>query len=156
MPALRLQIPELWAAQREALGILTVLVSSFGRLSAPVLTPVLGAVWLRFSGGLAQYVRMVVEGDGEGAVDAQADGGEDEDGERGVGLEGLLAQTLELILCVVGNRRFRGLISPHLPKLLELAVGYAQMTAEQVERWTDCPNQYVADEEDDMSTLRCA
>ncbi|KAL6779589.1 hypothetical protein ACKKBG_A12895 [Auxenochlorella protothecoides x Auxenochlorella symbiontica] len=155
---IRLQVPELWAAQREALGILTVLVSSFGRLSAPVLTPVLGAVWHRFSAGLPQYVAAVVEGEADAGFGdpAPADGAEAEDGERAVGLEGLLAQTMELILCVVGNARFRGLIAPHLPQLLGLAVGYAQMTAEQEERWTDCPNQYVADEEDDMSSLRAS
>lgn len=40
------------------------------------------------------------------------------------------------------------------PALPFTPAGYMQMTADQVERWAANPNEYVADEEDDFSSVR--
>ena len=59
------------------------------------------------------------------------------------------------MLSLVGSQRYAALLRASLGDLLRLALGYMQMTAAQVERWAADPNVYVADEEEDFSTVRC-
>lgn len=119
-----------------------------------------------------------------------------------IDFDSLVSQLIELVLALVGNTRWQGMLRGQLQHLLHLTLGYMQMTAAQVrgrvgwmgwnegaesspagfhrrgrlgggrfrsarqptllehtcpqvERWSGDPNQYVADEEDDFSTVRC-
>lgn len=110
-----------------------------------------------------------------------------------VDFDSLMSQLVEVVLALVGNTRWQGLLRAQLHQLLHLTLGYMQMTAaqvgvegwwlgglggarvcarvgqackvhnrmprctrwlSQVERWDADPNQYVADEDDDFSTVR--
>ena len=77
------------------------------------------------------------------------------DGEPCVDFDTLISQLVELVLSLVGSQRYAALLRASLGDLLRLALGYMQMTAAQVERWAADPNVYVADEEEDFSTVRC-
>ena len=68
----------------------------------------------------------------------------------------LVSQLMELVLALIGNQRYQAMLRApqQQQQLLHLTLGYMQMTAGQVERWRGDPNQYVADEEDDFSTVR--
>ena len=63
----------------------------------------------------------------------------------------LVSQLMELVLALIGNQRYQAMLRApqQQQQLLHLTLGYMQ-----VERWGGDPNQYVADEEDDFSTVR--
>ena len=65
---------------------------------------------------------------------AEAGGGCDSDGGE-IDFEGLVAQLFELVLLLAGSSRWRPLIAGGVPELLQLALGYMQMTAAQEEAW---------------------
>lgn len=46
----------------------------------------------------------------------------------------LISQLLEVVLALVGNQRWQGMLQAQLQPLLHLALGYMQMTAAQVRR----------------------
>lgn len=46
----------------------------------------------------------------------------------------LISQLLEVVLALVGNQRWQGMLQAQLQPLLHLALGYMQMTAAQVGR----------------------
>lgn len=136
--------------------VLTVLVSSFGRLASKTLVPLLGVVWARLAAGLPQYHRLVVLGDEpahEGGEGADPDD-DDAASEPGAALEGLVSQALELVLSVVCSPRLRGLLGPNLRHLFGLSIAYAALPAAALELWEDNPDQAFLDEEIDTTTVR--
>ncbi|PSC72945.1 importin-9 isoform X1 [Micractinium conductrix] len=140
--------PEEWGVHMECLRCLMLLITGFGRLAAPDIGPALTAAWQMYTNALPLFYELVICSDeGEGAVDEEGDS---------VDFDDLISQLLELVLSLVGNQRYAGMLRASMQQLLHLALGYMQMTAAQVERWASDPNQYVADEEDDFSTVRAA
>mmetsp|Transcript_4368 Transcript_4368/g.6740 ORF Transcript_4368/g.6740 Transcript_4368/m.6740 type:complete len:773 (+) Transcript_4368:41-2359(+) len=83
---------------------------------------------------------------------------EDSDGEL-TGPDILMAQLFEFILTLINVRQYRKLIKPHLTDLVTLAIGYMQMSSEQMESWTFDANIYVAEDDEDnfeFSVRSCA
>eukprot|EP00887_Chlorella_sp_A99_P007628 scaffold20.g7628.t1 len=148
--------PAAWGVQLESLRLMTLLLASFSRLCAPHVRPAMSAAWAQFAGSLPLYQRVVVEGEEEEEGDEEEDVGGGEDGEEAVGLEGLVAQLLEFVLTLVGNQRYQALVQGSMGELLYLSLGYMQMTAAQAARWGTSPNEYIADEDDDFSSVRAA
>ena len=50
----------------------------------------------------------------------------------------LISQLLEVVLALVGNQRWQGMLRAQLQPLLHLALGYMQMTAAQVGAASAC------------------
>ncbi|KAL4441799.1 hypothetical protein ABPG77_003715 [Micractinium sp. CCAP 211/92] len=140
---------ESWGLHMECLRCMLLLVSSFSRLAAPHIGPALAAAWQMYTTSLPLYCELAVSSEGG------ADGNVDSDGEC-IEFDDLISQLLELVLALVGNQRYQGMLRASMQHLLHLTLGYMQMTAEQVHRWDSDPDQYVADEEDDFSTVRAA
>jgi hypothetical protein len=88
-----------------------------------------------------------------GAAAADFDSVQDSDGED-ASLEGVVSQLLELIMTLVEHPRLSGVLANGLDDTMYQALGYMCMTAAQEEAWESDPNQYVADEDDDMVTVR--
>ncbi|KAL4434017.1 hypothetical protein ABPG75_000458 [Micractinium tetrahymenae] len=140
---------ESWGVHMECLRCMLLLVSGFSRLAAPHIGPALSAAWQMYTTSLPLYYELAIssEDGAEGNVDSEGDS---------VDFDGLISQLLELVLALVGNQRYQAMMRASMQQLLHLTLGYMQMTAAQAERWAGDPNQYVADEEDDFSTVRAA
>ena len=65
-----------------------------------------------------------------------------------------MSQLLELVMTLVEHPRLSGVLANGLNDMVYQALGYMCMTAAQEEAWETDPNQYVADEDDDMVTVR--
>ena len=57
-------------------------------------------------------------------------------------------------MTLVEHPRLSATLESGLAEMIYRAIGYMRMTASQEESWGDDPNQYVADEDDDMSSAR--
>jgi hypothetical protein len=75
------------------------------------------------------------------ADDGDIDGGElDSDGEN-LDFEALISQLFELLLTLVGNNRYKGLVAGSVGQLMYTALAYMQMTRDQAITWARDPNQ---------------
>ncbi|KAI3434732.1 hypothetical protein D9Q98_002793 [Chlorella vulgaris] len=138
-----------WGLRMEALKCMMLMVTGFSKLCAPHIGSALTAAWQMYTSSLPLYCQLVVDSEDDG------EGEQDSEGEC-VGFDSLISQLLELVLALVGNTRYQALLAASMQQLLHLTLGYMQMTGAQVERWGGDPNLYVADEEDDFSTVRAA
>jgi hypothetical protein len=75
------------------------------------------------------------------ADDGDIDGGElDSDGEN-LDFEALISQLFELLLTLVGNNRYKGLVAGSVGQLMYTVLAYMQMTRDQAITWARDPNQ---------------
>ena len=77
----------------------------------------------------------------------------DDDGEA-LTLETAASQLLELLMTLAEHPRLGANLEPGLGEIVHTCVGYMCMTGAQEETWTDDPEQYVADEDDDAASPR--
>ena len=64
-------------------------------------------------------------------------------------------QIFEFLLTVSGIKGNEAAIESLLERVLYYTVSYMQMTADQQSTWSQDPNQYVADESDEITGARC-
>ena len=130
------------------LKALTVLVKNVPKIMAPWLTQILPPVWSTLTSSADLYVRDVVN-----AGDDSADQEEivDSDGEI-VGFENLVFAIFEFVHALVETPKFRPAVRQGLADLMYYIVLYMQITNDQCEKWTDNPDQFVEDEDEDSFT----
>ncbi|ETV71721.1 hypothetical protein H257_13149 [Aphanomyces astaci] len=124
---------------------LTSFIVEWPKDMSTLVPSILPPVWQLLVSSVAAYEADVVL-DGEG----HDDDGYDSDGEP----IGQAALTMELFDFVRGlvhapTKKTRALVTASLHPLVHTMVAYMQITRAQLELWTDDPNQYVVDEDDD-------
>ena len=131
----------------ETLRCLTQVTQYFSKIAGEALLVSLGrAVALFHAMAPAYRAGFVEENDGDGSE-------RDSDGET-LSLATVTSQTIELVMTLVEHPRLSATLAAALDDLVYQAIGYMCMTSAQEETWRDDPNQYVADEDDDVSTVR--
>ena len=132
----------------ETLRCLTQVTQYFSKTAGEALLVPLGRAAALFHAMAPAYRAGFVEA---------AEGGEetvlDSDGET-LSLETVTSQIVELIMTLVEHPRLSATLANALDDTVYQAIGYMCMTAAQEEAWRDDPSQYVADEDDDVSTAR--
>lgn len=68
------------------------------------------------------------------------------DGDEG-GVETLVLQLYEVLLCLAQSRRFKDGLRPVVHTLCECSLRYMQIGARQQEEWEDDPSQFIEDDE---------
>ena len=130
------------------LKALTVLVKNVPKIMAPWLAQVLPPVWSTLTSSADLYVREVVNaGDDSGDQEEIVDS----DGEI-VGFENLVFAIFEFVHALVETPKFRPAVRQGLADLMYYIVLYMQITNDQCEKWTDNPDQFVEDEDEDSFT----
>ncbi|RHY01162.1 hypothetical protein DYB25_002131 [Aphanomyces astaci] len=124
---------------------LTSFIVEWPKDMSSLVPSILPPVWQLLVSSVAAYEADVVL-DGEG----HDDDGYDSDGEP----IGQAALTMELFDFVRGlvhapTKKTQSLVTASLHPLVHTMVAYMQITRAQLELWTDDPNQYVVDEDDD-------
>ena len=134
----------------EVLRCLAQVVQYFSKTAGESLMVPLGRAAMLFHGIAPGYRAAHVGPDAD--ADA-ADAAQDSDGED-LNLEAVVSQLLELVMTLVEHSRLSSVLANGLNDTVYQAIGYMCMTVEQEEAWESDPNQYVADEDDDMVTVR--
>ena len=133
----------------------TQLLSSFpqpspnGALGAETLR-VLAGMWGLLSRAHDVYLGTCVE------VDPDTDDGPaaaDSDGDE-LSLEMLVTQLLEAMLMMTGSARYSRFLEPGVQPLLALVLGFMRVSGPQVGRWSSDASEFVADQEEDFSSVR--
>eukprot|EP00850_Spirogloea_muscicola_P011509 SM000071S21133 [mRNA] locus=s71:549187:558314:- [translate_table: standard] len=147
-PPLPSDSPTEWAMRMQVIKCLFQIVQKFPRLSAEHLPGILGSLWQTFTSGSSVYER----GAGAGLEDTHGNL-DDMDGSE-QGLEVLMIQVFEFLMSVSCHPQYFKLVEQGLPELVKYTFVYLQMTEEQIIEWSDDPNQYVADEDNEAYSCR--
>lgn len=129
----------------EVLKALTVLMKNVPKSMASWLPQILPPVWSTLTSSAEKYVKEVVD---------QADDEDevvDSDGEV-LGFENLVFAIFEFVHALVETPKFRSAVKSGLSDLMYYIVLYMQITQEQCDKWTDNPDQFVEDEDEDSFT----
>jgi len=126
----------------EVLKALTVLVKNVPKQMAVWLPQILPPVWATLTTSAQKYVREVVNegGEEEDVVDS--------DGEV-LGFENLVFAIFEFVHALVETPKFKGAVKTGLSELVYYIVLYMQITEEQCTKWTDNPDSFVEEEDED-------
>eukprot|EP00239_Pterosperma_sp_CCMP1384_P012310 CAMPEP_0197863164 /NCGR_PEP_ID=MMETSP1438-20131217/40439_1 /TAXON_ID=1461541 /ORGANISM="Pterosperma sp., Strain CCMP1384" /LENGTH=142 /DNA_ID=CAMNT_0043480969 /DNA_START=106 /DNA_END=531 /DNA_ORIENTATION=+ len=111
------------------------------------MAPILGVSWQFFKTGVEGYETLEVRGEGDLMNRHECDGDD-------VNVELLMSQVMEFLITVVGNKRFKKMIQPHIFDLVYTSLQYMQMTSQQEEDWLDDAEQFLQGEENDMLSVR--
>ncbi|XP_052680706.1 importin-9-like [Crassostrea angulata] len=126
----------------EIVKAITTLVKNFPKLMSQYINDILPPIWLIFTQSADFYVRTVVNSLEE------SDDPVDSDGEV-LGFESLVYGVFEFVHVLIDTSKFRTTVKSSVNDILYYVILYMQMTDDQVRLWTNSPDQFVEDEDDD-------
>ena len=136
------------ASTLEALSSLALAVQYFVKPAGDALMPALSRGAAMFHAAAPVWAAYAEETDHE-------DPGMDSDGDR-VSFEAVVTELLELVINIAEQPKLQKLLEPSLADTVYITMGFMAMSTSQEEQWSDDPNQFIADEDDDFSTVRAA
>ncbi|XP_067129013.1 importin-9 [Centruroides vittatus] len=128
--------------KKDVLNALTLLVKCVPKLMSSWLPHILTPVWNALTESASIYVKTVVN-DTEDANNPV-----DSDGEV-LGFENLVFSIFEFVNVLVESPKFRNFVKKGLSDLMYYIVLYMQITEEQINIWTNNPDQFVEDEDEE-------
>jgi len=137
----------------EILKALTILVRNVPKQMGPWLPQILPPVWATLTSSADKYIREVVnEGDSEnGGGGEQDEEIVDSEGEV-IGFENLVFGIFDFVHALIENPKFEAAIKAGLSDLMYCVVLYMQITNQQCETWSENPDKFVEDEDEDSFT----
>ncbi|KAK7490568.1 hypothetical protein BaRGS_00018171 [Batillaria attramentaria] len=127
--------------KREVIKALTILLKGFPKAMAGYLPQILPCIWNIFTQNCS-YVRTVVNNVED------ADDPVDSDGEV-LGFENLVYSVFEFVHALIDTSRFRNTVKGTIDQILYYVIVYMQMTEDQIRLWSNNPDQFVEDEDED-------
>ncbi|KFM58485.1 Importin-9, partial [Stegodyphus mimosarum] len=128
--------------KKDVLNALKILIQYFPKQMMQWLPHILAPVWNSLTESANIYVRTVVN-DSE-----DADNPVDSDGEV-LGFENLVFSIFDFIHALVESSKYRNYVKEGMTDLLYYVILYMQMTEDQIKMWSNNPDQFVEDEDDD-------
>lgn len=126
----------------EILKALEILVKDFPKTLFNYMPNILPPVWSIFTDSVDRYVKTTVN-----CIDPSEDL-VDEDGEI-LSFENLVFSVFEFISALVETPKFKKTVNEYLEQILFFTMVYMQITDEQIELWSNDPNQFVEDEDEE-------
>lgn len=129
--------------KKEVLKTIRTLLRSFPRDLKGAMTVILPVIWTTLTNGAEIYVRTEVT-----SLDEDEDKTVDSDGEV-IGFQSLIFSVFDMIETLLDMRKFRFTIKKSLEDLIYYLIMYMQITHDQARSWSEDPDQFVEDEDDD-------
>ncbi|XP_045131067.1 importin-9-like [Portunus trituberculatus] len=141
-----LQVPDGFTSdsglKKEILSALTVLMKNVPKQMGQYLGEVLGPVWQTLTTSAETYVNTTVN------AREDADDPVDSDGEV-LGFENLVFTIFEFVHALVETTKHKQLVRRGVADLVYFLLLYMQMTEDQIENWSNNPDAFVEDEDED-------
>jgi hypothetical protein len=137
-----------WALHYDAIACLLRVIQSFSKPAAKALPPVLSRAWGLYLACLPVYEQTDVRPNPDGELSLDEEPDTLSAFLEPVSLSDLVSQLSEALLAVIGSHSMRGFIYPAMSQLAYVAVGYAQMAEDAIERWESDVNAYLGEEEE--------
>ncbi|GFT94809.1 importin-9 [Nephila pilipes] len=128
--------------KKDVLNALQILVRYFPKQMIQWLPHILAPVWNSLTTSVNTYVQTVVN------ACEEADNPVDSDGEA-LGFENLVFSIFEFINVLVDSSKYKNYIKDGMTDLIYYILLYTQITEDQIKTWSNNPDQFVEDEDDD-------
>ncbi|KAG8180187.1 hypothetical protein JTE90_017703 [Oedothorax gibbosus] len=128
--------------KKDILNALKHLVRCFAKQMVPWMPHILEHVWNALTSSATIYISTVVN------VSEEEDNPVDSDGEV-LGFENFVFSIFDFILALTESNRYRNYIKEGMTNLLYFILLYTQITEEQIKTWSNNPDQFVEDEDDE-------
>ncbi|GFY70331.1 importin-9 [Trichonephila inaurata madagascariensis] len=128
--------------KKDVLNALQILVRYFPKQMTQWLPHILAPVWNSLTTSVNTYVRTVVN------AFEEEDNPVDSDGEA-LGFENLVFSIFEFINVLVDSSKYKNYIKDGMTDLIYYILLYTQITEDQIKTWSNNPDQFVEDEDDD-------
>lgn len=125
--------------KQKVFKVLTIFYRDFNFTSQPYLVPVIPYIWIELYSLVPKYAELTVFNK-ENALNEIL---EDSAG----GFEGLAAQLLELVSCVVVRPVKNESLAKELVNFINVLMWYMLLTAEQQDLWKNEPNQFIIEDD---------
>ncbi|KAH9510177.1 Importin 9 [Bulinus truncatus] len=126
----------------EVIKALTTLTKGFPKTMSQWLPEILPSIWNIFTQSAEIFVRTVVNNLEE------ADDPVDSDGDI-LGFENLVYVVFEFVHNLIESSKFRSTIKKSVDQIIYYIIIYMQITEDQIRLWSNNPDQFVEDEDDD-------
>ncbi|XP_059148600.1 importin-9-like [Physella acuta] len=126
----------------EVIKALTTLIKGFPKTMSEWLPEILPSIWTIFTQSAEIYVRTVVNNleDADDPVDSDGDV---------LGFENLVYTVFEFVHSLIESSKFRSTVKKTVDQIIYYIIIYMQMTEDQIGMWSNNPDQFVEDEDDD-------
>ncbi|XP_076037579.1 importin 9 isoform X2 [Oratosquilla oratoria] len=128
--------------KKEILSALTVLIKNVPKQMGSYLPEVLGPVWQTLTTSADTYVNTTVN------AREEADNPVDSDGEI-LGFENLVFSIFEFVHALVETTKHKQMVKQGIADLIYYMLLYMQITEDQIESWSNNPDAFVEDEDED-------
>ncbi|XP_063612464.1 importin-9-like isoform X2 [Penaeus indicus] len=128
--------------KKEILSALTVLMKNVPKQMGQYLGEVLGPVWQTLTSSADTYVNTTVN------AREDADDPVDSDGEV-LGFENLVFTIFEFVHALVETTKHKQMVKQGIADLIYYILLYMQITEDQIENWSNNPDAFVEDEDED-------
>lgn len=127
---------------KEIIRTIRILLQGFRKEFFPVIAEILPVIWGIFTKSSELYLkRQVMSSEGHDNI-------VDSDGE-GVGFENVVYNTFDFIETMIEIKACRQIVERSLEDLFFHLIVYMQVTEEQISSWSEDPDQFVQDEDDE-------
>ncbi|CAL1541790.1 unnamed protein product [Lymnaea stagnalis] len=126
----------------EVVKALTTLIKGFPKTMSEWLPEILPSIWTIFTQSAEIYVRTVVNNleDADDPVDSDGDV---------LGFENLVYTVFEFVHILIESSKFRSTVKKTVDQIIYYVIIYMQITEDQIRLWSNNPDQFVEDEDDD-------
>ncbi|BFZ10398.1 hypothetical protein BsWGS_13436 [Bradybaena similaris] len=126
----------------EIIKALTTLIKGFPKTMAQWLPDILPSIWSIFTQSADLYVRTVVNNleDANDPVDSDGDV---------LGFENLVLTVFEFVHTLIESSKYRNTVKKTVDQIIYYIIIYMQITEDQIRLWSNNPDQFVEDEDDD-------
>ncbi|KAL8589419.1 hypothetical protein ACOMHN_021571 [Nucella lapillus] len=139
--------------KREIISALTTVLKGFQKPMSQFLPQILPNIWDIFTQSAQFYVRTVVNNveDADDPVDSDGEviGFENLVYSEVIGFENLVYSVFEFVHALIDIVRFRRTIKGTIDQIIYYIILYMQMTEDQIRLWSNNPDQFVEDEDED-------
>eukprot|EP00002_Diphylleia_rotans_P008676 TRINITY_DN1868_c0_g1_i1.p1 TRINITY_DN1868_c0_g1~~TRINITY_DN1868_c0_g1_i1.p1 ORF type:complete len:1012 (-),score=224.63 TRINITY_DN1868_c0_g1_i1:177-3212(-) len=129
----------------ETLQCISCIFADFPKLVKPYMDTLLPVLWNCMTSGYACYERQVIFNPEYEIELADSDG-------ESCGIESYIGHLFAALQSVFESNGLRKTLEPSLLPLVQILIGFMQLSDSQMETAAEDPNQFVADEDDDALT----
>lgn len=135
------------ALKTEIIKVFAYMVNSMPKFIQNYMPKILPPIWQLLTTTADVYVKVDVNEIEPNPFNPNSSDIEDDENDY----QTLVSQIFEFINTIIESRKFKSIIKEVLTDLTYITILYIQITNEQVEQWSDDPEKFVEDEDEDAS-----
>uniref|UniRef100_A0A1B0GL39 Importin 9 n=1 Tax=Lutzomyia longipalpis TaxID=7200 RepID=A0A1B0GL39_LUTLO len=129
--------------KKSILKVLCYMIRDMPKIIQPHINMILPPIWQLMTQPADMYVKVMVNGS------VQSPFAECDEDDESATFSSMILQHFDLIQAIIESGKFKSTIQNVLTDLIYIMIVYMQITEEQIENWTEDPEKFVQDDEEE-------